>query len=451
MLHQIKRCAAPCVDAVQADDYQALVDDAVRFLRGKSADLQDTLADGMHEAAENLEFERAARLRDRIRALASIRASQTINPATFQEADVFAIALEGGVSCVQVFFFRAGQNWGNRAYFPRHERDVPAEEVMDAFLAQFYDDKPPPSLVLTSHDPPGRELLEEALAIRFDRKIEVRCPQRGEKREIVLHAQTNAKEALARRTAESATQMRLLDGVATVFGLTAPPERIEVYDNSHIQGSNAVGAMIVAGPDGFEKSQYRKFTIKGADVAKGDDFAMMREVLTRRFTRLLKEDDADAGDAGQMAMWPDLIIIDGGEGQLKIAVDVLKELELSADVAVVSIAKGVERDAGRERFFLPGKPPFRLEPNDPVLYYLQRLRDESHRFVIGAHRAKRSAEIGKNPLDEIPGVGPARKKALLARFGSAKGVSLAGLADLETTQGVDQALAKRVYDFFRVS
>jgi len=449
MLHQIKRCAAPCVSQIAKEDYQALVDDSVRFLRGKSADLQDTLAETMHEAAENLDFERAARLRDRIRALAAIRANQTINPATFQEADVFAIAVEGGVSCIQVFFFRAGQNWGNRAYFPRHERDVPAEEVLDAFLAQFYDDKAPPSLILTSHEPPGHALLEEALSIRFNQKLDLHCPQRGEKRDIVLHALTNAKEALARRTAESATQTRLLDGVAKLFGLSAPPERIEVYDNSHIQGSNAVGAMIVAGPDGFEKSQYRKFTIKGAEVAKGDDFAMMREVLTRRFARLLKEDND--GPEGQAAQWPDLVIIDGGEGQLKVATEVLHALDLTEDIAVVSIAKGVERDAGRERFFLPGKPPFRLEPNDPVLYYLQRLRDESHRFVIGAHRAKRSADITKNPLDEIPGVGPSRKKALLARFGSAQGVARAGLSDLETTQGVDRALAKRVYDYFRAS
>jgi excinuclease ABC subunit C len=441
MLHQIKRCAAPCVDLVSPEAYGGLVAEATAFLRGKSADLQDRLAADMHAAADALDFEGAARLRDRIRALAAIRAAQGINPQTFEEADVFAIALEGGQSCIQVFFFRAGQNWGNRAYFPKHDRDAEPGEILDAFLAQFYDDKPPPGLILASHEPPGRALLEEAFSLKADGRVEIRTPQRGEKREIMDHALTNAREALGRKLAESGSQATLLAGVAEAFGLDAPPERIEVYDNSHIQGANAVGGMIVAGPDGFEKSQYRKWTIR--DAKGGDDFAMMREVLTRRFARLAREDEEEE------PVWPDLIVIDGGEQQLAVALDCAREAGVDDDIAIVSIAKGVERDAGRVRFFLPGKPPFRLERNDPVLYFLQRLRDEAHRFAIGAHRAKRSADITRNPLDEISGVGPTRKKALLARFGSARGVARAGLADLEDVPGVDAALARRIHEFFR--
>jgi excinuclease ABC subunit C len=441
MLHQIKRCAAPCVDLVSPEAYQGLVGEATAFLRGKSADLQDRLAADMHTAADALDFERAARLRDRIRALAAIRATQGINPQTFEEADVFAIALEGGQSCIQVFFFRAGQNWGNRAYFPKHDRDAEPGEILDAFLAQFYDDKPPPGLILASHEPPGRALLEEAFGLKADGRVEIRTPQRGEKREIMDHAFTNAREALGRKLAESGSQAKLLAGVAEAFGLDAPPERIEVYDNSHIQGANAVGGMIVAGPDGFEKGQYRKWTIR--DAKGGDDFAMMREVLTRRFARLAREDEEEE------PAWPDLIVIDGGEQQLAVALECAREAGVDEDIPIVSIAKGVERDAGRERFFLPSKPPFRLERNDPVLYFLQRLRDEAHRFAIGAHRAKRSADITRNPLDEISGVGPTRKKALLARFGSARGVARAGLSDLEDVPGVDAALARRIHDFFR--
>ena len=443
MLHQIKRCAAPCVGLVSPQDYAGLVGEATMFLRGKSADLQDRLAADMHAAAEALDFEGAARLRDRIRALAAVRGAQGLHPQTFAEADIFAIAAEGGATCVQVFFFRAGQNWGNRAYFPRHEADAEAGEVLEAFIAQFYDDNPPPALVLSSHELPEQALLEEALSLKAEFRVEVRTPQRGEKLEFVGHALTNAREALARKLAESGAQGRLLAGVAEAFGLEAPPARIEVYDNSHIQGSNAVGAMIVAGPEGFAKAQYRKWTIK--EARGGDDFGMMREVLTRRFSRLLKEDEDD----GAAPEWPDLVLIDGGDGQLAVAVEVLEELGLSGEVALVSIAKGLDRDAGRERFFIPGRAPFRLEPRDPVLYYLQRLRDEAHRFAIGAHRQKRSAAIAKNPLDEIAGVGPTRKKALLARFGSARGVARAALAELENVPGVNAELARRIHDHFR--
>lgn len=367
------------------------------------------------------------------------------------------------MSCIQVFFFRAGQNWGNRAYFPKHEKDASEAEILDAFMAQFYDDKPAPALILTSHDVPGEALLAEALSLRMDAKVEIRCPQRGEKREVVAHATANAREALARKLAESSTQTRLLDGVADVFGLASPPQRIEVYDNSHIQGSHAVGAMIVAGPDGFEKSQYRKWTIK--DAKGGDDFAMMREVFTRRFARLLQSETEDLPPSVDMegnlidtggrrkasaeANWPDLVLIDGGEQQLAVVQDVARELGLEDDVTLISIAKGVDRDAGREVFHVPGRAPFRLEPKDPVLYYLQRLRDEAHRFAIGAHRQKRSSAIAKNPLDEIAGVGPMRKKAILARFGSARGVARASLSELMEVPGVNEELAGRIQAFFQ--
>jgi excinuclease ABC subunit C len=465
MLHQIKRCAAPCVGLIDKADYGQLVDEATAFLRGKSVDLQTRLATDMHAASEDLDFEKAARLRDRIRALASIRAVQGINPQSFQEADVFAVALNGGMSCIQVFFFRAGQNWGNRAYFPKHEKDTSEAEILDAFMAQFYDDKPPPALILTSHEPPGRELLEEALSLRADSKVEVRCPQRGEKRDVVAHAANNAREALGRKMAESGTQTKLLEGVAEAFGLAEPPTRIEIYDNSHIQGTHAVGAMVVAGPDGFEKNQYRKWTIK--DAGGGDDFAMMREVFTRRFARLIKASDEEdlppqvdqegnlidmTGRKGTNtdAVWPDIILIDGGEIQLAVVRDVAREMGIDeSDVKLISIAKGVDRDAGRETFHSPGKTPFRLEPKDPVLYYLQRLRDEAHRFAIGAHRQKRSAAIAKNPLDEIGGIGPMRKKAILARFGSARGVARAAISELMEVPGVNDELAARIQAFFQ--
>jgi excinuclease ABC subunit C len=464
MLHQIKRCAAPCVGLINKADYGELVDEATAFLRGKSVDLQTRLASDMHQASENLDFEKAARLRDRIRALASIRAAQGINPQSFQEADVFAVALDGGMSCIQVFFFRAGQNWGNRAYFPKHEKDSSEAEILDAFMAQFYDDKPPPRLILTSHEPQGRELLEAALSLRADQRIEIRTPQRGEKRDVVAHATHNARESLGRKLAESGTQTKLLEGVAKAFGLADTPARIEIYDNSHIQGTHAVGAMVVAGPDGFEKSQYRKWTIKHAKG--GDDFAMMREVFTRRFARLIKAADDDdlppsvdqegnlidmIGKKGNNsdAIWPDIILIDGGEVQLAVVTEVARDLGIDQDVTLISIAKGIDRDAGRETFHMRGRVPFRLEPKDPVLYYLQRLRDEAHRFAIGAHRQKRSAAIAKNPLDEIGGIGPMRKKAILARFGSARGVARAAISELMEVQGVNEELAARIQAFFQ--
>ena len=468
MLHQIKRCSAPCTGQISNEEYTRLVDDAVAFLTGKSVELQDRLAQDMHDAAGALEFEKAARLRNRIRALAAVRSVQGVNVATFTEADVFALAVEGGQSCIQVFFFRAGQNWGNRAYFPKHDRDAEPEEILEAFLAQFYDDKEPPPLILASCDPPGRELLEDALAVRAGRKVEIRKPERGEKKDIVDQAVVNAREALGRRMAESGSVAKLLEGVAETFGLSAPPERIEVYDNSHIQGTNAIGAMIVAGPEGFVKNQYRKFNIRPGALTPGDDYAMMRQVMRRRFEKLVKADiagDAPVTDEAQVSQggvdfskldepdekfgqWPDLVLIDGGEGQLAATLEVVKELGLADKLTLVGVAKGVDRDAGRERFFMPGRAPFRLDEKSPVLYYLQRLRDEAHRFAIGAHRQKRKIEMGKNPLDEVGGVGPARKKALLARFGSARGVARAALAELEEVDGVSKQLARKIYDHF---
>jgi excinuclease ABC subunit C len=517
MLYQIKRCSAPCTGLVSDEEYAALVKDSVDFLEGRSVELQDRLAAEMRESAEKLEFEHAARLRNRIRALASVRASQGINPHTFDEADVFALHIEGGQSCIQVFFFRAGQNWGNRAYFPRHSVEETPENILSAFIAQFYDDREPPKLVLVNAEPTDRALLEEALCVRAECKVEIRRPERGEKREIVDAVLLNAREALGRRMAETGSVAKLLDGVAEVFGLSQRPERIEVYDNSHIQGTNALGAMIVAGPDGFTKNQYRKFNMK-AEEFDGDDFAMMKAMVRRRFARMLSEREEYAADfppphAGEVSpqategaqhapasedgalvapsvsfadsspvnggakssgggavadggvdfskerddgeresrfgAWPDLVLIDGGDGQLNAALEALDELGLKNRITIAGIAKGVDRDAGRERFFIPGKPAFRLDEKSPVLYYLQRLRDEAHRFAIGAHRGKRSAGIVKNPLDEIGGIGPARKRALLDRFGSARGVSRAALAELEAVEGVNKELAKRIYDFFR--
>jgi excinuclease ABC subunit C len=444
LLYQIKRCSAPCTGEISAEGYADLLTEARDFLKGRSRKTQQQLVTLMEQASGELDFERAAIYRDRIRALTQIQQHQGINPQTVSEADVFAAWAEGGQTCVQVFFFRAGQNWGNRAYFPRHDKELSTEEVLDAFLAQFYEDRPPPRMVLLSHDVPGRALLSEALTIRAGRKVAVGVPQRGEKRELVAHALTNAREALGRRLAESSTQRKLLEGVAEVFDLDTPPTRIEVYDNSHISGTKAVGGMIVAGPEGFMKNQYRKFNIKGADIEPGDDYAMMREVLTRRFTRLLKE--SEEGSAGENA-WPDLILIDGGAGQLKVALDVLNELSID-NVTAIGVAKGPERDAGRERFFMAGKPDFMLEPRNPVLYYLQRLRDEAHRFAIGSHRARRARAIGSNPLDEISGIGPGRKRALLQHFGSARAVARAGLTDLEAVDGISAKVARTVYDHF---
>ncbi|ABS63890.1 excinuclease ABC, C subunit [Parvibaculum lavamentivorans DS-1] len=443
LLFQIKRCSAPCTGEIDRESYAVLLAEARDFLRGRSRKTQQQLVELMEKASADLDFEQASIYRDRIRALTQIQQHQGINPQTVTEADVFAAWTEGGQTCVQVFFFRAGQNWGNRAYFPRHDKELSTEEVLDAFLAQFYEDRPPPRLVLLSHDVPGRALLAEALTIRAGRKVAVGLPKRGEKRQLVDHALLNAREALGRRLAESSSQRKLLEGVAEAFGLEQPPARIEVYDNSHISGSQAVGGMIVAGPDGFMKNQYRKFNIKGDDIEPGDDYAMMRQVLTRRFTRLLKESEGKPADE----TWPDLLLIDGGAGQLKVALEVLAELGID-NVTAVGVAKGPERDAGRERFFMAGRPDFMMEPRNPVLYYLQRLRDEAHRYAIGSHRARRSKAIGVNPLDDVPGVGPGRKRALLQHFGSARAVARAGLADLESVEGISAKVARAVYDHF---
>ena len=445
LLFQIKRCSAPCVNRIDLGGYHELVEEAESFLNGKSQSVQNDLKAEMTRASDAMDFEAAAKLRDRLKAMSNIQSSQGINPSTFDEADLFAAYSEGGHTCIQVFFFRAGQNWGNRPYFPKHDRDLPPEEVLESFVGQFYDERTAPKLILTSEELPGAALMEEALAIRAEHRIEISKPQRGEKREIMERAMTNAREQLGRRMAENSAQTQLLEGTADVFGLDQPPRRIEVYDNSHIQGAHALGAFIVAGPDGFEKAQYRKFNIKSEELEPGDDYAMMREVLTRRFARMVKE-EAEQPDN---ARWqrPDLVLIDGGPGQLSIACQVFADLGVE-DVALVGISKGPDRDAGREHFYIPGKEPFRLDAKSPVLYYLQRLRDEAHRFVIGGHRKKRSAAIGANPLDEVAGVGANRKRALLQHFGSARAVSAASLTDLASVEGVSATLAKKIFDFF---
>lgn len=444
MLHQIKRCAAPCVGLIDSQAYTALADQAADFLRGKATDLQARLARDMEAAAQTMDFETAASLRDRLRALAHVRAQQDINPQGIDEADIFAIAMQGGQSAVQVFFIRAGQNWGASIHFPRHEKADSPADILAAFLVQFYDKRPPPKCLLTSEPPSDGDLIAQALSLKAQKRVDIRHPQRGEKRALVEQAIRNAREALSRKLAESASQARLLKDVAKTFDLSQTPQRIEVYDNSHIQGSNMVGGMVVAGPEGFEKGQYRKFTLKDAQLEPGDDYGMMREVMRRRFTRALKD-----REAGKTDTWPDLVLIDGGLGQLSSVTEALAELGLSPkDVPLVSIAKGVERNAGREQFFQPGRAPFRLPETAPVLYYLQRLRDEAHRWAIGAHRARRAADLRKNPLDEIEGIGPTRKKALLQYFGSARGVSKAKLADLQAVKGVSAALAERIFGHF---
>ena len=447
LLYQIKRCSAPCTGRIGVEAYAGLVAQAKDFLAGKSRIVQDQLAREMHEASERMEFETAGQLRDRIRAMSHIHARQGINPASFTEADVFALHREGAQSCVQVFFFRAGQNWGNRPFFPRHAAEMPDGELLASFLGQFYDTRPAPSLILLDQDVPERALIAEALGIRAGRKVEIAVPVRGEKREIVEAALQNARAQLARNQAESATQHALLEGIAETFGLEAPPKRIEVYDNSHIQGTNAVGAMIVAGPEGFQKSEYRKFNIKSAELTPGDDIGMMREVLTRRFGRLVRDSGAEGAPDDKWSKWPDLVLIDGGPAQLDAAHAALAEVGAD-DVTVVGVAKSIEREAGREHFYRQGQPPFRLDAKSPVLYYLQRLRDEAHRFAIGSHRKKRAKAIGASPLEEIAGVGGGRKRALLAHFGSARGVAQASLADLEGVGGVSSALARKIYDFF---
>ncbi len=451
LLYQIKRCSAPCVGRIDEKDYAELVGEAERFLNGKSRAVQAELARDMNAAAEALDYERAARLRDRIRAMSLIRSSQGVNPSSFEEADVFALFAEGGQFCVQVFFFRGGQNWGNKPYFPRGGAELSSGEVLGAFIGQFYDERPAPRLILLSEDIPERALLAEALSLRMEKKIELAVPQRGEKHDIVEMARTNAREQLARRMAENSAQRELLEGVAEIFGLENPPRRIEVYDNSHIQGAHALGAMIVAGPDGFEKGEYRKFNIKSSELAPGDDYAMMREVLTRRFARLVKDAAADeAANEDSRAKWPDLVLIDGGPGQLAVACQVFADLGVE-DVMLVGISKGPDRDAGREHFHMKERAPFRLDLRSPVLYYLQRLRDEAHRFAIGSHRKKRAKALGANPLDEIAGVGAARKRALLTHFGSARAVAGANLADLAAVDGVSARLAQKIFDFFHPS
>ena len=449
MLHQIKRCSAPCVGKVSEAEYTQLANQAADFLKGKSGDLQAELARDMEAAAEAMDFERAASLRDRIRALAHVRAQQDVNPDGIEEADIFAIAMEGGQSAVQVFFIRAGQNWGATIHFPRHEKEETAGEILSAFLVQFYDKRPPPRLILTNEVPDQDTLIAEALELKAGRKIEIRTPQRGDKRELVAQASRNASEALSRKLSETASQQRLLKDLAKAFDLKAMPKRIEVYDNSHIQGSNAVGGMVVAGPEGVIKGQYRKFNIKDTALQPGDDYGMMREVMRRRFKRLLKEADEAGVPMQALETYPDLVLIDGGLGQLSATLETLDELGLGPDdITLVSIAKGPDRNAGREKFFRPGKAPFTLPPDTPVLYYLQRLRDEAHRWAIGTHRSKRAADIRSSPLDEIEGIGPTRKKALLHHFGSAKGVSRAKLVDLEAVEGINRALAEKIYGHF---
>ncbi len=511
LLYQIKRCSGPCTGEISHADYAELVREARAFLTGRSRAIKEELALEMEAASEELEFERAARLRDRLAALSAVQGSQGINPRSVEEADVFACHQQGGATCIEVFFFRTGQNWGNRAYYPRADRSLDESEVLGAFLSQFYEDKPCPRLILLSHDVEEEALIAEALSTKAGYRVEIATPKRGEKRELVDHAMQNAREALGRKLAETATQTKLLEGVAEAFHLPRPPRRIEVYDNSHIMGSNAVGGMIVAGPEGFRKNQYRKFNIKSADLVPGDDYGMMREVLRRRFSRLLREapraeagpiaaiapaipseidavtapettspDDAPAaeraaatwkgrGEPGEVPVdpsrtatpvadeetlpdddaspWPDLVLIDGGLGQLNAARVVMDELGIS-DVPLVGIAKGLDREAGREQFFLPNRTAFRMEPRDPVLYFIQRLRDEAHRFAIGSHRARRKKDITDAGLQTIPGVGPTRKRALLRHFGTLKAIERASLADLEHVPGVNASTAKAIYEYF---
>jgi excinuclease ABC subunit C len=440
--YQIKRCSAPCVGKITPDGYATLVDDAKRFLEGKTTSVQADLAKAMTEASAQTEFERAAALRDRIKALTQVQQTQGINPQGVAEADVVALHLEHGQACVQVFFIRANQSWGNRDFYPKTGAGAEEPEIMEAFLTQFYDDKDPPRLILLSHPVDNPDLVTEALTARAGRKVELAIPQRGEKAELVENATRNARESLARRMAESTTQNKLLTGLAEAFDLDAPPQRIEVYDNSHIQGTNAVGGMIVAGAEGFLKSQYRKFNIKSEAGANSDDFGMMKEVLTRRFERLLKEDPERKTD-----MWPDLLLIDGGQGQVSAVAEIMSELGVE-DIPMVGVAKGIDRDAGKEEFHRPNERPFALQRNDPVLYFIQRLRDEAHRWAIGAHRAKRAKAVSLTPLDDIPGIGATRKRALLQHFGSAKAVARAGVTDLQAVDGISEAMAKTIADYF---
>jgi excinuclease ABC subunit C len=443
---QIKRCSAPCTGEISLEDYARLVDEARDFLSGRSRAIRQRLAGDMMQAAEALEFEKAARLRDRIAALSAIQGEQSVNPRTVPEADVFAITEEAGQFCIEAFFFRTYQNWGNRAYFPRADRNLGVAEVLDSFLGQFYVDRPAPRLILLSHEVASASMLRDILSARAGKRVAIGAPRRGEKKELVDHAMRNAREALSRKLAETSSQERLLVSLGQTFGMATPPRRVEVYDNSHIMGTNAIGAMVVAGPEGFVKGQYRTFNIKSAALTPGDDYAMMREVLTRRFSRLLRE-DAEPGPDDEFPDKPDLVIVDGGKGQFEAAREILTGLGVQG-VTLAGIAKGEERNAGRETFFVEGRPSFKLPPRDPALFFVQRLRDEAHRFAIGTHRAKRKREFVKSPLDEIPGIGPARKRALLHAFGTAKEVGKAGLADLEKTPGLNAATARLVYNFF---
>jgi excinuclease ABC subunit C len=450
LLYQIRRCSGPCTGEIDFPGYTELIREATDFLSGRSRSVKQELAGEMEKASAELEFETAALYRDRLAALSAIQSQQGINPRTVEEADVFAIHQEGGYSCVEVFFFRTGQNWGNRAYFPRAEKTFTPEEVLSSFLAQFYDDKPPPKLILLSHKIEESELLADALAVKAGFKVEVSTPQRGEKKELITHALTNAREALGRKLADTATQSRLLDGMAATLALPHPPKRIEVYDNSHIQGTNAVGAMIVAGPDGFIKNQYRKFNIKSEGLTPGDDYAMMREVLQRRFKRLINPPEGEAAkkaDDDSFPQWPDLVIIDGGRGQLNAVREIFEGLGLDK-VSLMAVAKGPDRDAGRETLFMPDREAIKLEPRDPVLYFIQRLRDEAHRFVIGSHRKLRKKDIREAGLQEIPGIGPSRKRALLHHFGTLKEIERASIADLGKVPGVSAESARKIFEFF---
>jgi excinuclease ABC subunit C len=450
LLYQIRRCSGPCTGEIDFPGYTELVREAKDFLSGRSRLVKQQLASEMEKASAELAFETAALYRDRLAALSAIQSQQGINPRTVEEADVFAIHQEGGYSCVEVFFFRTGQNWGNRAYFPRAEKSFTPEEVLASFLAQFYDDKPPPKLVLLSHQIEEAELLADALSIKAGFKVEVSTPRRGEKKELIAHALTNAREALGRKLADTATQGRLLQGLVATLGLPHPPRRIEVYDNSHIQGTNAVGAMIVAGPDGFIKNQYRKFNIKSEGLTPGDDYAMMREVLQRRFKRLLTPAEGDAAakaDDDSFPQWPDLVIIDGGRGQLNAVREIFDGFGLT-QLSLLAVAKGPDRDAGRETLFMPDREPIKLEPRDPVLYFIQRLRDEAHRFVIGSHRKLRKKDIREAGLQEIPGIGPSRKRALLHHFGTLKEIERASIADLGKVPGVSAESARKIFEFF---
>ncbi len=466
LLFQIKRCAGPCTGEIALGDYQGLADNAKAFLAGKSNAVKDHMREAMQDASEKLEFERAARFRDRIAALSAIQGTQGVNTQGVEEADVFALDEQAGQFCIEVFFFRNFQNWGNRAYFPKADRSMTPDEVLASFIGQFYDDKPAPRLVLVSHAIEDVELLAAALSSRTDYRVDIHQPQRGERKNLVEYAQRNAKEALGRRLADTASQGKLLVALGQSFGLPSAPRRIEVYDNSHIMGTNAVGGMIVAGPSGFAKTHYRTFNIKSEELTPGDDYGMMREVLQRRFKRLVKENPRNASEAAAagseggarepapdsdtLPAWPDLVLIDGGKGQLDAARNALEEIGVT-DVSLVGIAKGRDRDAGRETFFVPGRPPFKLPPRDPTLYFVQRLRDEAHRFAIGTHRAKRKREMIKNPLDEIAGIGPSRKRALLHHFGTVKAIQRAAFEDLAKTPGVNAATARAVYDFFHTA